>query len=115
MHEAGMGLADADIICSAMNLPLTFGFWSTQGNFVGVVEEKIGKAEVAATALAMKEVCQQEIYQTLNVHERGDLIFSGGTVLLLRNACLYSICHNSPLITLWAGSSDPAGRSTILV
>ena len=77
MHEAGMGLADADIICSAMNLPLTFGFWSTQGNFVGVVEEKIGKAEVAATALAMKEVCQQEIYQTLNVHERGDLYDKG--------------------------------------
>ena len=72
MHEAGMGLADADIICSAMNLPLTFGFWSTQGNFVGVVEEKIGKAEVAATALTMKEACQEEIYQTLNVHERGD-------------------------------------------
>jgi len=70
-HEAGMGPADADIICSAMNLPLTFGFWSTQGNF-GAVEELVGNAEVTATALAMKEACQEEIYLTLNVHERGD-------------------------------------------
>ena len=45
-HEAGMmGLADVDIICSAMNLPLvTFsGFWSTQeGNF-DVMEEGLHK------------------------------------------------------------------------
>ena len=54
-----------------MNLPLTFGFWSTQGNF-GAVEELVGNAEVTATALAMKEACQEEIYLTLNVHERGD-------------------------------------------
>ena len=63
-----MGPADADIICSAMNLPMIFGFWSIHINF-GVVEELVGKAEVAATALAMKEACQEEIYQTLNVHE----------------------------------------------
>ena len=70
-HKAGMGLGDANIICSAMNLSLAFGFWSTQGNF-GVVEEKVG-TETATTALAMKdEVCQEEIYQTLNVYERGD-------------------------------------------
>jgi hypothetical protein len=25
-HEAGMGPGNADVICSAMNLPLTFGF-----------------------------------------------------------------------------------------
>ena len=43
-----------------------------QGNFGIVEEELVGKAEVAADALAMKEVCQDEIYQTLNVHEWGD-------------------------------------------
>ena len=70
-HKPRMGPADADIICSAMNLPCTstFGFWSTQGNF-GAVEELVGNAEVTATALAMKvEVCQEGIYLTLNVHE----------------------------------------------
>ena len=36
------------------------------------VEEKVGEAEVATTALAMEEACREEIYQTLNVHERGD-------------------------------------------
>ncbi len=70
-----MGLADAisSAPCSAMNLPLTFGFWSTQSNF-GVVKEVVRKAEVAATALAMKEACPQEVisYQKLNVHEQGD-------------------------------------------
>ena len=64
-----MGPADAEIIYSAMNLPITYGFWSMQGNFGIVEEELVGKAEVAADALAMKEVCQDEIYQTLNVHE----------------------------------------------
>ena len=67
-HKAGMGLANANIICSAINLvSLTFGFWSTQGNF-DVVQELVGKAEIHATALAMKEACQEEIYQILNVH-----------------------------------------------
>ena len=46
-----MGPADADIICSTMNLPLTFGCWSMEGNF-GVVEELVGKTEVAATAIS---------------------------------------------------------------
>jgi hypothetical protein len=54
-----------------MDFPLTFGFWSTKGNF-GDVEKLVGKVEVAATALVMKEACQEEIYQTLNVHERED-------------------------------------------
>ena len=64
-----MGPVDADIICSAMNLPLTFGFGSaTQANF-GVLEEVVGKAEVDPTALAMKVACQEEIYLTLNVYE----------------------------------------------
>jgi hypothetical protein len=64
-----------------MNLPLT------QGNF-GVVEEVVvGKAEVTATALAMKEACQEEIYLTLNVHERGD--WATDKVLLVLTACLY--------------------------
>ena len=67
-----MGPADADIICSAMNFPLTFGFWSTQGRNFGAVEEEVENAEVNATALAMKEACQEEIYLTLNLHERGD-------------------------------------------
>ena len=70
-HEAGLGPGDADIVCSAMNLPLAVGFWSTQGNFTAV-EEKVGEAEVATTALAMEEACREEIYQTLNVRERGD-------------------------------------------
>ena len=73
-----MGPGDADdIICSAMNLPLPFGFWSTQDNF-GVEEEMVGYAEVVATALAMKDACQEEIYQTLNVHKRGDWADKGG-------------------------------------
>ena len=42
-----------------------------EGNF-SVVEELVGDAEVTATALAMKEACQEEMYLTLNVHERGD-------------------------------------------
>jgi hypothetical protein len=72
-HEVGMGLADADIICSAMNLPLTFGFWSSmQGNFGAVEQQRVGNAEVTETALAMKEACQEEKYLTLNVHELGD-------------------------------------------
>ena len=57
-----MGLGDTDIICSAMNLPLTFGFWSMQCNFGVVVEEMVGRAEIATTALAMKDSCQEEIY-----------------------------------------------------
>ena len=86
MHEAGMGLADADIICSAMNLPITFGKCSTQGNF-SVVEELVGRAEVLATTalVAMNNVCQEEIYQTLNFHRKEieltkDVFSSGGTV-----------------------------------
>ena len=68
-HKAGMGPANADIICSAINLvSLTFGFWSTQGTNFDVVQEVVGKAEIHATALAMKEACQEEIYQILNVH-----------------------------------------------
>ena len=48
-----MGPADADIICSSMNLvPLTFGLWCTKGKF-SVVEELVVKAAVAETALAM--------------------------------------------------------------
>ena len=71
-HEAGfLGPGNADIVCSAMNLPLAVGFWSTQGNFTPV-EEKVGEAEVATTALAMEEAYREEIYQTLNVRERGD-------------------------------------------
>ena len=70
-HEAGLGPGDADIVCSAMNLPLAVGFWSTQGNFTAV-EEKLGEVEVATTALAMEEACREEIYLTLNVRERGD-------------------------------------------
>jgi hypothetical protein len=56
-----MGPADADIICSSMNLvPLTFGLWCTKGKF-SVVEELVAKAEVVETALAMmKEACQEE-------------------------------------------------------
>ena len=33
---------------------------------------KVGEAEVATTALAMEEAYREEIYQTLNVRERGD-------------------------------------------
>ena len=54
-----------------MNLPLAVGFWSTQGNFTAI-EEKVGEAEVATTALAMEEACWEEIYQSLNVRERSD-------------------------------------------
>ena len=50
---------------------MDFGLASMQGNF-GAVEQLVGNAEVTATALAMKEACQEEIYLTLNVHERGD-------------------------------------------
>ena len=32
----------------------------------------VGTAEMATTALAVKDACHEEIYQTLNVHERGD-------------------------------------------
>jgi hypothetical protein len=42
-----------------------------QGNF-SVLDELVGKAEVATTFLAMKDVCQEEIDQTINFHERGD-------------------------------------------
>ena len=76
--QAGMGPADADIICSTMNLPLTFGCWSMEGNF-GVVQELVGKVEVAATAISdTQPMCMNE--------ETGltkDVIFSGGTVLLV--------------------------------
>ena len=66
-----MGPADADIFCSAMNLPIAFEFSSTQCNISSIVEELVGKAEVAVTALAMKEACQEEmiVHQKLNVHE----------------------------------------------
>ena len=70
-HEAGLGPGDVDIVYSSMNLPLAVGFWSTQGNFTAV-EKKVGEAEVATTALAMEEACWEEIYQSLNVRERGD-------------------------------------------
>ena len=53
-HEAGMVLADANIICSAMNLPFTFRSWSTQGN-CGVLEKLGGKAEGAATSPSCNE------------------------------------------------------------
>ena len=75
-----MGLGDADFICSAMNLPSTFGFWSIQGKF-GVGEEMVGIAETDTTALGMKEACQEEIYQTLNVHEQGDWADKGFSVV----------------------------------
>ena len=42
-HEAGLGPGDADIICSAMNLPIPVGYWSTHGNFCAV-EKLVGKA-----------------------------------------------------------------------
>ena len=70
-HKAGMGPGDADIVCSAMNLPIAVGFWSTQGNFTAV-DDVVGAAEVATAALAMEEASWEEIFQTLNVHERGD-------------------------------------------
>jgi hypothetical protein len=58
-HEAGMGPGNADIICSAMNLPIPVGYWSRmQGNFC-VVEELFGKAQVETAALAMQEACQR--------------------------------------------------------
>ena len=38
-HEAGLGPGYADIVCSAMNLPLAVGFLSTQqGNFTAEVD-----------------------------------------------------------------------------
>ena len=71
-HEAGLGPGDADIVCSAMNLPLAVGFWSTQGNFTAV-EDVVGEVAVTTAALTMEEFCwEEEIFQTLNVHERGD-------------------------------------------
>ena len=51
-HEDALGPGDADIVYSAMNLPLAVGFWSTQDDFTAV-EEKVGEAEVATTVLAM--------------------------------------------------------------
>ena len=66
--EAGIGPGDADIVSLAMNLSLAVGFWSTQGNFTAV-EDVVGKAEVETTALAMEENCQEEMFQTLNVHK----------------------------------------------
>ena len=72
-HTCGMGPGDADIVCCflSMNLPLEVRFWSTQGNFTAT-EDVVGAAEVATAALAMEETCWEVIYQTFNVHERGD-------------------------------------------
>ena len=58
-HEAGLGPGDADIICSAMNLPIPVGYWSTQGNFCAV-EELVGKAQLETTALGMQEACDAD-------------------------------------------------------
>ena len=96
-HEAGLGPGDADIICSAMNLPIPVGYWSTQGNFCAV-EELVGKAQLETTALEMHKACDAEIYQTLNVHERVDWAdkghkFRGGSHYLLLNVQLCRICH----------------------
>jgi hypothetical protein len=67
-----MGPVNADIVCSAVNLPLAVGFWSTQGNFTAV-EDVVGEVAVTTAALTMEEFCwEEEIFQTLNVHEQGN-------------------------------------------
>ena len=52
--------------------------------------------------------------ETAGLTRNKDVIFSGGIVLLVQTACLYSIYHDSPLVTIWAGNSGPAGMSTTL-
>ena len=74
-------------------------------------------AEVATAALAMEEACWEEIFQTLMcmneaIGLKKDKISSGGTLYLVQNACQYSICRNSPIVTIWAGSSNPVVIST---
>ena len=54
-HEAGLGPGDADIVYSAMNLPLAVGFWSTQGNFTAV-EEKVGERKWQPLLLLWKRL-----------------------------------------------------------
>ena len=100
-----------------MNLPFSVGFWSTQGNFTGV-EEKVGEAEVATTALAMEdEACQEEIHQTLSVREHGDWADKGQDFQrwnsLPVTECMSVL--NMPqllLLMIWDGSSNPVGINT---
>ena len=52
------------------------GISTSQGNFTAV-DDAVGAAEVATAALAMEEAFREDIFQTLNVHERGDLADKG--------------------------------------